>query len=77
MEHGKRRVKGEELAKLADLYGVSETSLLGKGSTGARDSRAELAAQELVHLSDQALDRLEAAMRIVRKRRGASLNLPT
>ncbi|MBA2272547.1 MAG: helix-turn-helix transcriptional regulator [Actinobacteria bacterium] len=39
LEHGKRKVSAEELGKLADLYGVSVTWLLGRASNAARDSQ--------------------------------------
>jgi transcriptional regulator with XRE-family HTH domain len=76
MEHGKRRVSAEELAKLADLYDVSATWLLERASSRARDDRAELAAQELARMSDADLDRLSAAIKIVRERRSPVLNMP-
>lgn len=76
IENGMRKVSAEELAKLADLYGVSANWLLERSSTSARDDRAELAAQVLAKMSDAELDRLSHAIRIVRERRGRSLNLP-
>lgn len=75
IEHGKRRVSAEELGKLADLYGVSVTWLLERASSAARDDRAELAAQVLAGMSDAQLDRLTAAIRIVRERRSPGLNM--
>jgi transcriptional regulator with XRE-family HTH domain len=76
LEHGKRNVRAEELATLADLYGVSVTWLIGRASSGARDDRAELAAQVLANMSDAELDRLMSAIRIVRERRSPMLNVP-
>ncbi len=76
MEHGKRKVSAEELDKLAELYGVSVTWLLGRTSSAARDDRAELAAQELAKMSDAQLDRLSAAIKIVRERRSPLFNMP-
>jgi len=76
IEHGKRKVSAEELVKLADLYGVSATWLLERASSAARDDRAELAAQVLAGMSDAQLDRLSAAIRIVRERRSPLLNMP-
>ena len=76
LEHGKRKVSAEELGKLADLYGVSVTWLLGRASNAARDDRAELAAQVLATMSDAQLDRLSAAIKIVRERRSPLLNMP-
>jgi transcriptional regulator with XRE-family HTH domain len=69
IEHGKRKVSAEELAKLAGLYGVSVTWLLERVSTKATDERATLAAQALAGMSDAQLDRLSAAIRIVKERR--------
>ena len=76
IEHDKRKVSAEELGKLADLYGVSATWLLERASSAARDDRAELAAQVLAGMSDAQLDRLSAAIRIVRERRSPLLNTP-
>lgn len=71
MERGGRKVGAEELAELAGLYGVSVTWLLGSRSSKATDDRAELAAQVLAGLSDEQLDRLSEAIRIVKERRSA------
>jgi len=76
IEHDKRKVSAEELGKLADLYGVSATWLLERASSAARDDRAELAAQVLAGMSDAQLDRLSAAIRIIRERRSPLLNMP-
>jgi transcriptional regulator with XRE-family HTH domain len=76
IEHGRRKVSAEELATLADLYGVSVTWLVGRASSGARDDRAALAAQVLANLSDAQLDRLMSAIRIVKERRSPLANLP-
>ncbi len=76
MENGKRKVSAEELATLADLYGVSATWLLKRASSAARDDRAELAAQALANMSDAQLDRLSVAIKIVRERRSSLLNMP-
>jgi transcriptional regulator with XRE-family HTH domain len=77
IEHGKRRCEAQELAKLARLYGVSVSWLLGRASSRARDDRADLAAELLAHLSDDALGRLEAAIRIVKERRSPGVNMPS
>jgi transcriptional regulator with XRE-family HTH domain len=76
IEHGKRKVTANELAKLADLYGVSVTWLMGRASSRARDDRAELAANVLAKMSDTQLDRLMHAIRIVKERRSSLLNMP-
>lgn len=76
LENGRRNCKGEELAILAKLYGVSVSWLLERASSKARDDRAALAAGVLAHLSDEALGRLEKAIRIVKERRSPGVNLP-
>lgn len=75
VEQGKRTCKAEELAILADLYGVSTSWLLGRASSRAQDDRASLAAEVLAHMSGEALDRLEQAIRIVKERRSPGVNL--
>jgi transcriptional regulator with XRE-family HTH domain len=69
METARRRCQANELSRLADLYGVSLTYLLGQRSARARDDRASLAADVLANLSDDALKRLEKAIAIVKERR--------
>jgi transcriptional regulator with XRE-family HTH domain len=76
IENRQRKVSAEELTKLADLYGVSVTWLMGRASSGARDDRAELAAHVLAKMSDAQLDRLMHAIRIVKERRSPLANLP-
>lgn len=60
IESGNRRVSGEELASLAELFEVSLEWLLGSG--GEQDAehvaRAQLAARELAKLKPADLDRL-------------------
>lgn len=60
IEAGNRRVSAEELAKLAELYDVSVSWLLGDAPPmlDARDPRLELAARELTKLKPDDLDRL-------------------
>ena len=53
---------------MADLYGVDLEWLFGRAKTKPRDDRVELAAQMLAYLDEGALDRLYAAIRIVKKR---------
>jgi transcriptional regulator with XRE-family HTH domain len=75
IENGRRTVSAAELFQLADLYGVSETWLMDRASSRARDDRAELAAQVLAGLTDTQLERLLEAIRIVRERRSPMLNM--
>lgn len=69
MELGNRRVSADELAKLAEVYDVSVSWLLGESpdSLDTQDPRLELAARELSNLKPDDLDRLLkllAAMRV-------------
>lgn len=60
MEARKRSVTAEELAKLAKIYDVSVTWLLGQDTTrlDAHDDRLQLAARELQKLKPKDLERL-------------------
>lgn len=60
MESGNRRVAAEEITKLAELYDVSSSWLLGEGveKVDARDNKLQLAARELQKLKSDDLDRL-------------------
>ena len=60
MEAGNRRVSADELARLAEIYDVSVTWLLGEApeTMDARDPRLELAARELSKLKPDDLERL-------------------
>lgn len=60
IESGNRSVSAEELAKLADIFDVSITWLLGEGAArlDAHDDRLQLAARELKKLKGRDLDRL-------------------
>ena len=65
--------KAQELAILTDLYGVSATWLL-KSQQPSSGDRAELAAEILAHLSDEAIGRLEQAIRIIKERPSPGVN---
>ena len=60
IEAGNRRVSADELARLADIYDVSVTWLLGEApdTIDAQDPRLELAARELSKLKPDDLERL-------------------
>lgn len=60
MEAGNRRVSADELARLAEIYDVNMTWLVGKGpeKIDAADPRLELAARELTKLKPDDLERL-------------------
>ncbi|MFO0617210.1 MAG: helix-turn-helix transcriptional regulator [Polyangiaceae bacterium] len=56
IEAGRRRVVTEELARFAELYGVTIAWLMGE--EGGTDARVELAARELSKLKSDDLDRV-------------------
>jgi transcriptional regulator with XRE-family HTH domain len=60
VEAGRRKVSAEELAKLAQIYGVSATWLTGEegSATTETDIRTEVAARELAKLKPEDLDRV-------------------
>ncbi len=60
MEAGNRRVSSEELARLAEIFDVSASWLLGEApdTLQANDPKLELAARELGKLKPDDLDRL-------------------
>ncbi len=70
MEAGRRKVSGEELGKLSEVYGVAvdwitqtESNLCIKDSV-----RVELAARELVKLNSEDLDRVLQLLVALRQR---------
>ncbi len=71
IEAGRRRVSAEELATLAEIYGVDTAWVTGSPSRNepSRD-RVELAARELSKLKDSDLQRLLELLQSLRKRRG-------
>src|SRR6478752_3810264 len=60
MEAGNRRVSADELARLAGIYDVNVTWLLGEApeTLNVQDPRLELAARELSKLKPEDLERL-------------------
>jgi len=60
MEAGNRCVSADELARLAELYDVKVTWILGEAPerVATDDPRLQLAARELSKLQPEALDRL-------------------
>lgn len=73
-----RRVGGQELIRLADLYGVSPSWLIDGRSTNTDQETAELAAQLLIEggFTREHLDRLLAVIELVRDRRGLMVRRP-
>ncbi len=66
IESGRRRVKGEEVTRFADLYSVSVTWIL-KGTSEIENPAAELAARELTKLKKEDLDNVLRLLRMLRK----------
>lgn len=68
MEAGNRRVSGEEIARLAEIYDVSVTWLLGEApeAIDSNDPRLELAARELAKLKPDDLERLLKLLAAIR-----------
>ena len=58
IEAGRRRVQADEVAILAELYGVNVPWIVGEGESSKISDRAILAARELDKLKDEDLDRL-------------------
>jgi transcriptional regulator with XRE-family HTH domain len=60
IEGGNRRVSADELARLAEIYDVGVSWLVGEtpDTLDAQDPRLELAARELTKLKPDDLDRL-------------------
>jgi transcriptional regulator with XRE-family HTH domain len=64
MESGNRAVSAEELSKLAEIFEVSTSWLLGEGTdrVDPQDDKLQLAARELKKLKQKDLDRLMAIL---------------
>ncbi len=66
IEAGRRRVQAEELATLAELYGVNVPWIMGEGRSNEISDRAMLAARELDKLTDEDLERLLQLIRALK-----------
>lgn len=68
-ELGKRKVSADELAKLSEIYDVSESWLLGTDAErlDPQKDRIQLAARELQKLNPEDLDRLLVVLASMRK----------
>lgn len=67
IEAGRRRVSADELASLAELYGVSVSWIVAEEAEHSlTNARARLAARELGKLNDEDLDRLLELIRSFR-----------
>ena len=68
IERGGRRVAADELAKLADIYGVGTDWIISKaGDDIQADDRILLAARQLSRMKDEDLDRLMKLISMLRK----------
>jgi transcriptional regulator with XRE-family HTH domain len=72
MESGKRKVSGQELIRLANLYGVSPSWLIDRRSTNTDQELAEMAVQLLLEggFTNEHFHRLLTVIELVRDRRG-------
>jgi transcriptional regulator with XRE-family HTH domain len=69
IEAGRRRVPGEELTRLAEIYNVS-ISWLMRDESEVPDPTVELAARELAKLRKEDLDTVMNVLRTLRKAKG-------
>ena len=67
MEAGRRRVSAEELVRMAEIYQVDSSWLLGEKGEG-EDPAFELAARELSKLREDDLDRVLQLLRTLRRK---------
>ena len=74
IESGNRAVSAEELAKLAEVFEVSTSWLLGEGAerVDAQDDKLQLAARELKKLKPKDLERLMTILASLRDQEGNS-----
>jgi len=74
MEAANRTVSAEELVKLAEIFDVSVSWLLGEDTKrgDAQDGRIQLAARELNKLKPKDLERLLAILASLRDQEGRS-----
>lgn len=74
IESGNRAVSAEELAKLAEIFEVSTSWLLGEGAerVDPQDDKLQLAARELKKLKPKDLERLMTILASLRDQEGNS-----
>ena len=74
IEAGRRRVSAEELATLAEIYGVNLPWIVGEEEeeAGLAADRVKLAARELSKLREEDLDRVLQLVQALRASRGAT-----
>jgi len=66
-EAGNRKVSADEITKLAEIYDVSVSWLLGKDKLDIHDDKIQLAARELRKLKPDDLDRLLTILASMRR----------
>ena len=74
IEAGRRRVSAEELATLAEMYGMNVPWIVGEGGedSSLAVDRVKLAARELSKLREEDLDRVLQLVQALRASRGAT-----
>ena len=74
IEAGRRRVSAEELATLAEMYGVNVPWIVGEENEESSEAadRVKLAARELSKLREEDLDRVLQLVQALRASRGDS-----
>ena len=74
IEAGRRRVSAEELATLAEMYGVNVPWIVGEENEESSEAadRVKLAARELSKLREEDLDRVLQLVQAFRASRGDS-----
>ena len=74
IEAGRRRVSAEELAALAEMYGVNVPWIVGEEDEESSEAadRVKLAARELSKLREEDLDRVLQLVQALRASRGDS-----
>ena len=72
IEAGRRRVSAEELATLAEMYGVNVPWIVGEENEESSEAadRVKLAARELSKLREEDLDRVLQLVQALRASRG-------
>ncbi len=74
MEAGRRRVSAEELSKLAEIYSVDMSWLMGEEQDSELgDERVRFAARELSKLKPDDLDKVMKVLHALRPRKGKGL----
>jgi transcriptional regulator with XRE-family HTH domain len=72
IEAGRRRVTGEDIARLSDLYGVDANWITeGQSGASAGTDKIMLAARQLSKLKDKDLDRLLKLLQMLRGAEGS------